>query len=223
VADLDVILGRELTPEQRRAVEDPSREILALACAGSGKSKTLAFRIARLIAEGADPKGLVAFTFTEKAADSIKLRVSQALGAVGLDPLKLGAMYIGTIHSYCRDVLAQMDARYRQYEVLDENRLKLYLVSRYVELGLGRLRDDRGRPRYFEVIRQVSDAWALLNDEMLDPAALGTQSSAACCPNSVRGSVATNTSTSRSWSASSPRPWSGATGAPSGRSRRSVI
>jgi DNA helicase-2/ATP-dependent DNA helicase PcrA len=102
VADLDVILGRELTPEQRRAVEDPSREILALACAGSGKSKTLAFRIARLIAEGADPKGLVAFTFTEKAADSIKLRVSQALGAVGLDPLKLGAMYIGTIHSYCR-------------------------------------------------------------------------------------------------------------------------
>jgi DNA helicase-2/ATP-dependent DNA helicase PcrA len=172
VADLDVILGRELTPEQRRAVEDPSREILALACAGSGKSKTLAFRIARLIAEGADPKGLVAFTFTEKAADSIKLRVSQALGAVGLDPLKLGAMYIGTIHSYCRDVLAQMDARYRQYEVLDENRLKLYLVSRYVELGLGRLRDDRGRPRYFEVIRQVSDAWALLNDEMLDPAAV---------------------------------------------------
>lgn len=147
---------------------DPTPEILALACAGSGKSRTLAFRIARLVVDGEEPGGIVAFTFTEKAADSIKLRVSQALAAVGLDPLILGRMYIGTIHAYCQTVLGQMDARYRQFDVLDENRLKLYLISRYPQLGLGRLRDQRGRPAYFEVIRQASDAWSVLNDEMLD-------------------------------------------------------
>lgn len=173
--DFDTILQRELTPEQRATVLDPSSEILALACAGSGKSRTLAFRIARLVAGGEDPRGIVAFTFTEKAADSIKLRVSRALAAVGLDPLILGRMYLGTIHAYCQAVLGQMDARYRQFDVLDENRLKLYLISRYPQLGLVRLRDQRGRPGFFEVIKQVSDAWSLINDEMIDLAAVTAQ------------------------------------------------
>ena len=118
--------------------------------------------------DGEDPRGIVAFTFTEKAADAIKLRVSHALAKVGLDPVILGRMYIGTIHAYCQAILGQMDARYRQFDVLDENRLKLYLMSRYPQLGLGRLRDQRGRPGYFEVIRQASDAWSVVNDEMLD-------------------------------------------------------
>lgn len=62
-----------------------------------------------------------------------------------------------------------MDARYRQFDVLDENRLKLYLISRYPQLGLHRLRNRNGQQvRYFEVIRQISDAWKMLNDEMLD-------------------------------------------------------
>lgn len=137
-----------------------------MACAGSGKSRTLAFRVARLVAQGESPDGVVAFTFTEKAADTIKRRVATALAAVGVEPAILGAMYIGTIHSYCNNVLLQMDARYRQFDVLDENRLKLYLISRYPQLGLHRLGRARGA-RYFEVVRQVSDAWKTLNDEMI--------------------------------------------------------
>src|SRR5438552_18418062 len=125
--DIGTILDAELTPAQRAAATDASAEVLAIACAGSGKSRTLAFRIARLIAEGVDPKGIVAFTFTEKAAESIKLRVASALKAVGIPETVLGAMYIGTIHSYCQNLLGAMDARYRQFDVLDENRLKLYL------------------------------------------------------------------------------------------------
>src|SRR2546421_10031820 len=119
--DIGTILDAELTPAQRAAATDASAEVLAIACAGSGKSRTLAFRIARLVAEGVDPRGIVAFTFTEKAAESIKLRVSRALAAVGFDPTLLGAMYVGTIHSYCKDLLGVMDATYRQYEVLDAN------------------------------------------------------------------------------------------------------
>lgn len=173
LVDISAVLDRELTPAQRAAVLDPATEVLAIACAGSGKSRTLAFRIARLVAERVDPRGIVAFTFTEKAAESIKLRVSRALTAVGLDPTILGAMYVGTIHSYCKDLLGAMDATYRQYEVLDENRLKLYLISRYPQLEIRALRDarstpPRGRPPYFKVIREVADAWTIANEEMLD-------------------------------------------------------
>jgi DNA helicase-2/ATP-dependent DNA helicase PcrA len=172
---IDQVLRSELTPDQYAAAVDPVREVLCLACAGSGKSRTLAYRIARLLAQGEAPEGIVAFTFTEKAAESIKRRVSQALAAAGLDPTVMGAMYIGTIHAYCQRILGDIDATYRQFDVLDENRLKLYLISRYYRLGL---QNFRGRARgnsYFDTIKQTSDAWKTANDELLDFAAVSAE------------------------------------------------
>ena len=93
------ILEDNLTYEQFQAAMDNSNEILCLACAGSGKSRTLAYRIARLIAEGNPPEGIVAFTFTEKAAESIKRRVADALDKCGLPVALVGAMYIGTLNT----------------------------------------------------------------------------------------------------------------------------
>jgi DNA helicase-2/ATP-dependent DNA helicase PcrA len=104
---IDEVLQRQLIPEQREAARDPAREVRCLACAGSGKSTTLGYRIAWLVAEGAAPSGIVAFTFTDKAAETIKLRVSKALAAAGLETAATGAMYIGTIHSYCYNVLEE--------------------------------------------------------------------------------------------------------------------
>ncbi|PKN86852.1 MAG: ATP-dependent helicase [Deltaproteobacteria bacterium HGW-Deltaproteobacteria-1] len=165
---IDQVLRSNLTPQQYAAAVDSPREVLCLACAGSGKSRTLAYRIARLLAENEPPEGIVAFTFTEKAAESIKRRVSQALITAGLDPTVMGAMYIGTIHAYCQHVLGDMDATYRQYDVLDENRLKLYLISRYYQLGLQSFRARARNNGYFDMIKQVSDAWKTANDEFLD-------------------------------------------------------
>lgn len=164
---IETILRRELTPEQYEAAADPANEVLTLACAGSGKSRTLAFRIARLLAEGEDPKSIVAFTFTEKAAEAIKLRVAKALEAAGLQPTAVGAMYLGTIHAYCQLVLGEMDATYRQFEVLDENRLKLFLISRYPQLRLDQLRPRAANRSYFRTIKEVADAWKTMNDEMV--------------------------------------------------------
>jgi len=165
---IDQVLRNELTPQQYDAAVDAAREVLCLACAGSGKSRTLAYRIARLLAQNEPPEGIVAFTFTEKAAESIKRRVSQALTTAGLDPTVMGAMYIGTIHSYCQHVLGDMDATYRQYDVLDENRLKLYMISRYYQLGLQSFRPRARNNSYFDTIKQASDAWKTANDELLD-------------------------------------------------------
>lgn len=177
--DITEILKANLTDDQFRAATDSANEILCLACAGSGKSRTLAYRIARLIAEGDSADSIVAFTFTEKAAESIKRRVSEALLKSGMDPSMLGAMYIGTIHGYCKFLLGEMDAKYRQFDVLDPNKLKLYLISRYASLGLYNVRRQRTAIRvqanpnaysqgYYDTINNISDAWANMNDECLN-------------------------------------------------------
>lgn len=166
---IDQVLRNGLTLQQYDAAVDPAMEVLCLACAGSGKSRTLAYRILRLLVKDEEPpEGIVAFTFTEKAAESIKRRVSQALMTAGIDPTVMGAMYIGTIHAYCQHVLGAIDATYRQYDVLDENRLKLYLISRYSRLGLQNFRSRARGNGYFDTIKQVSDAWKIANDELLD-------------------------------------------------------
>ncbi len=163
---IDQILKSELTPEQYNAVVDNSKEILCLACAGSGKSRTLAYRIAKLISDNNPPESIVAFTFTDKAADSIKRRVADALIKTGTSPTLVGAMFIGTIHSYCQHLLGEMDAKYRQFDVLDDNKLKLYLLSRYPKLGLQHIKSQR-EVGQFAVISEVSNAWKLANDELL--------------------------------------------------------
>lgn len=179
---IDDVLREELTPQQYAAATDTAEEVLTLACAGSGKSKTLAYRIARLVGEGEKPESIVAFTFTEKAAESIKHRVAQALVKIGSDPNLIGAMYVGTIHSYCQMVLGQMDARYRQFDVLDDNRLKLYLISRYPTLDLMAIRDahptKKGkRAGYFKTIENVATAWTTANDELVSIADIETHDS----------------------------------------------
>lgn len=177
---IDDVLRAELTQQQYDAATDTAEEVLTLACAGSGKSKTLAYRIARLVGEGENPESIVAFTFTEKAAESIKHRVAQALIKIDSDPNLIGAMYVGTIHSYCQMVLGQMDARYRQFDVLDDNRLKLYLISRYPTLDLMAIRDahptKKGkRAGYFKTIESVANAWTTVNDELASIADIETQ------------------------------------------------
>ena len=157
-----------LTEEQRISSQDKTREVLCLACAGSGKSRTLAYRIARLMAEREEPESIVAFTFTKKAAESIKRRVSEAMSAWGLDPLLIGKMFIGTMDAYCHRVLGDLNAKYRQFDVLDENRLKLYLISRYSSLGLRKFRDRARNNSYFDTIGKISDAWKTANNELLD-------------------------------------------------------
>ena len=164
--DIDDILRQELTDEQRAAATDESADVLVIACAGSGKSRTLAYRIAWLISRGADPASIVAFTFTEKAADSIQQRVATALARTGRPATEVGKVRIGTIHAFCREMLVRVDARYRQFDVLDQNGLHLFLISRYPALEIQRF-TERTR-YYFDRITALADAWANLHDEVID-------------------------------------------------------
>ncbi len=64
------------TESQREAIECLDRPLQIIACAGSGKTQVISQRIANLLSSGrAEPRNIVAFTFTEKAAGELKDRV----------------------------------------------------------------------------------------------------------------------------------------------------
>jgi len=89
-----------LNPEQLAAVTLPNQHALILAGAGSGKTRVLTTRIAWLIQTGnVSPGGLLAVTFTNKAAREMLTRISAQL------PINTRGMWVGTFHGLCNRFL----------------------------------------------------------------------------------------------------------------------
>jgi DNA helicase II / ATP-dependent DNA helicase PcrA len=99
-ADADSPLLRNLNPEQQAAVTLPNEPALILAGAGSGKTRVLTTRIAWLLSTGqVSPGGLMAVTFTNKAAREMMTRLQAML------PVNVRGMWIGTFHGLCNRFL----------------------------------------------------------------------------------------------------------------------
>jgi DNA helicase II / ATP-dependent DNA helicase PcrA len=95
-----VSLLDSLNPEQLAAVTLPRESALILAGAGSGKTKVLTARIAWLIQTGqVGPNGVLAVTFTNKAAKEMLHRISSML------PINTRSMWVGTFHGLCNRML----------------------------------------------------------------------------------------------------------------------
>ena len=81
-----ISLAADLNPDQRRAVEHGGDvgfpPLLIIAGAGSGKTNTLAHRVAHLIAHGADPRRMMLLTFSRRAATEMRRRVERIGAAV---------------------------------------------------------------------------------------------------------------------------------------------
>jgi DNA helicase II / ATP-dependent DNA helicase PcrA len=89
-----------LNPEQRAAVTLPNEHALILAGAGSGKTRVLTTRIAWLLSTGqVSPGGVLAVTFTNKAAKEMMTRLQAML------PVNVRGMWIGTFHGLCNRFL----------------------------------------------------------------------------------------------------------------------
>jgi DNA helicase-2/ATP-dependent DNA helicase PcrA len=134
---------------QQEAIDHREGNLLILACAGSGKTHVVSRRIAELVAEGVPRNKIVAFTFTERAAEELKSRIRQHLEELKPDDPALGDMYIGTIHSFCLNLLSEIDPQYRNYEVMDEDQQAALIMTNYhyfpdsdTGIGLDRLSDD---------------------------------------------------------------------------------
>ncbi len=106
-----------LNPPQLAAVTLPPQHALILAGAGSGKTRVLTTRIAWLISTGqVSPQGVLAVTFTNKAAKEMLARLSAML------PMNLRGMWIGTFHGLCNRMLRvhYRDAHLPQlFQILD--------------------------------------------------------------------------------------------------------
>ncbi|MDM0058491.1 UvrD-helicase domain-containing protein [Variovorax fucosicus] len=96
----DLPLLQNLNPEQLAAVTLPAGNALILAGAGSGKTRVLTTRIAWLLQTGqVSPGGVLAVTFTNKAAKEMMTRLSAML------PVNVRGMWIGTFHGLCNRFL----------------------------------------------------------------------------------------------------------------------
>lgn len=97
----------DLNIHQKAAVQTLSGPMLVLAGAGTGKTRVVTYRIARLIASGIAPDRILAVTFTNKAALEMKERVSKTIpgGGHGKKKSKGPKPTIGTFHSHCVQIL----------------------------------------------------------------------------------------------------------------------
>lgn len=96
----------KLTKSQRQAIRYRGRNLQLIACAGSGKTEVVAQRVAHLLAKrGPDrmePRNVIAFTFTNKAAAELKERIARRTSeATGEEIPGMAEMYVGTIHGFC--------------------------------------------------------------------------------------------------------------------------
>ncbi len=97
--DVTAILD-PLNDAQREAVTSPLEPVLVLAGAGSGKTRVLAHRVAWLCGvEGVSPHGVLAVTFTNKAAGEMRGRIESLLG------MPAGSLWVGTFHGLAHRLL----------------------------------------------------------------------------------------------------------------------
>ena len=156
----------ELNPEQRAAVEHDDRPLLVLAGAGTGKTATLAARVAWLLERDVEPERICLLTFSRRAASEMLARAGRVA-----DPARAARVIGGTFHSVAQRLLH----RHGQLIGLDPG-FSLLDAADAVEL-IGLVRDDPelgltqpGRSRFPKketlaaIVSQVANAQVKLSD-----------------------------------------------------------
>lgn len=128
---------KDANKDQLNAINSVKGPLLIIAGPGTGKTKTLIYRIVNMIVnEGIDPLSIMVATFTEKAAKELLTRLSDAFQKNNID-INLLDMYVGTLHSLCLRLIkenisyASLDPNYNVYDDFQQkylvfNNLKLF-------------------------------------------------------------------------------------------------
>ncbi|HEX4735404.1 MAG TPA: UvrD-helicase domain-containing protein, partial [Thermoleophilaceae bacterium] len=148
---------KELTPQQERAVDRRDGPLFVHAGAGSGKTSVLVERFVRAARDDeAGVDGVLAITFTDKAAAEMKLRIRKRFAELGNRDLarETERAWVSTIHGFCSRVLrahplaAGIDPEYRVLDEGEAARLALQASEQAMEAFLG----DGAEPDRLELI-----------------------------------------------------------------------
>jgi len=140
----------DLNPAQLQAVEHELGAALVIAGAGSGKTRVLTARVARLLERGVEPEGILAFTFTNRAAREMRARIEATVGPVA------SRLWIGTFHATAMRLLRReagtlgLPPGFTVYDRDDQESLLKGILKR---LGLGEAGFKVGA-----VLGRISDA-----------------------------------------------------------------
>lgn len=152
-----------LNPEQTTALM-ASGTTLLVACAGSGKTRVLTRKVAKLIdVDGYDPNRIMALTFTNKAANEMLERLAGPdLLARPLDRNAVDSPWISTIHSAFYRMLSEdlpyVDRRYSpRLAVLDDSRAKIMIEGILKDFGY---KEEDAEYNPLAIIKQIADARA---------------------------------------------------------------
>lgn len=159
-----------LTPEQLSAINHRGAHLQLVACAGSGKTEVVARHVAGLLAaKEAAPRGVIAFTFTDKAAGELKSRIVERCREAVPGMTGLAEMFVGTIHAFCLELLRTEVSAYLKYEVLNEVQQSLFVDRFSAQSGLTTSSALSGRRlrRYVDT-KRYSSALSLLREEDVD-------------------------------------------------------
>lgn len=127
------------TSSQQAAIDCLDQPLQIIACAGSGKTQVISQRISRILAQpGIEPRNIVAFTFTDKAAAELKDRILSIVAAEHGDITGLAEMYVGTMHAFCLNLLQTHVPETFKYSVLTETTQRLFIDRNSARSGLTR-------------------------------------------------------------------------------------
>jgi len=128
---------KELNVEQLEVVKNADGPCLVLAGAGSGKTRTIVYRVAYLIEHGVPTEQILLLTFTNKAANEMMTRIGELLGVSGMKrPLGLWG---GTFHSVANRLLRLYASKVgytADFSILDQEDSKALIKACLKELGL---------------------------------------------------------------------------------------
>jgi DNA helicase-2/ATP-dependent DNA helicase PcrA len=131
--NLHIDYARELNPQQLAAVTAPPGPALVIAGAGSGKTRTLTYRVAYLLEQGVPADRILLLTFTNKAAGEMMRRVADLLGR------QLPSLWGGTFHSIGARILrshADLLGYRRDFTILDRDDAKDLIKTCIAEAGI---------------------------------------------------------------------------------------
>ncbi len=155
---MPVDFERDLNPEQRAAALAPDGPVLVIAAAGTGKTRTLTYRVAHLVERGVPPERILLLTFTNRAAREMLDRARRLVGE------SVGGIWGGTFHHFAHRLLRRHAPRVGldpSFVILDDDDAQSLLRRATAEAR-------RAHP-HFPKIEVLHDAISLARNRGEDP------------------------------------------------------